>query len=396
LNASAEALIVTTMKEISDILREYEHLSSAGKKAALATVVKVEGSSYRQPGARMLIAENGSLTGAISGGCLEGDAMRRALLVIARGTRAVVTYDTTDEDDAKLGIGLGCNGIIDILIEPIDADNPANPVQLLRTLVNTRQPGVLITLFNTSEPHRQQAGSFFAYTQNGKVLGSAPAQLQDELQATAREALERLESRLTSFSFNDLEFSAFVEVIRPVIHLVIAGAGNDVMPLVSMAGLLAWQVTVLDNRSLYATCARFPDVHQVLVTDAEEALKQIVSDDNTVFVLMTHNYNYDLALLRQLLNQKSPYIGVLGPKKKFNRLMDELGVHTTHTTRAVDNLFGPVGLDIGAETAEEIALSVMAEIKAVLTGKEGKFLRDKKDAIHSPLLEIKEAWVHQG
>jgi xanthine/CO dehydrogenase XdhC/CoxF family maturation factor len=125
----------------------------------------------------------------------------------------------------------------------------------------------------------------------------------------------------------------------------------------------------------------------VLVTDASEALSKINTDENTVFVLMTHNYNYDLALLEQLVKIDLPYIGVLGPKKKFNRLLEELFLHTVQYDIRTDNLYSPVGLDIGAETAEEIALSVIAEIKAVLSGKHGHSLRDKTEPIHRPLPE---------
>ncbi len=380
------------MKEISDILAEYNKIRSAGRKAALATVVRVEGSSYRQPGARMLISDEGGLTGAISGGCLEGDALRKALLVIARGKPMLVTYDTTDEDDATLGIGLGCSGIIQILIEPVEDENPENPIRLLETIVSKRQKCVLSTFFTAGEQQELQFGTCVGYAQNGQISGSIPALIKkQEVFSAMKQALSEKGSVIHHETGKIPGISVLMDVISPAVHLVIAGAGNDIIPVTKMAGVLGWQVTVLDGRPFYATCARFPDVHQVLVTDASEALSKITMDENTAFVLMTHNYNYDLALLLQLVKKEVPYIGILGPKKKFNRLLEDLVRQADQGDIRMDNLYSPVGLDIGAETAEEIALSVMGEIKAVLSGKPGNSLRDKSDPIHKPLPETEMA-----
>lgn len=335
----------------------------------------------------MLISDEGNLTGAISGGCLEGDAMRKALLVVARGKPMLATYDTTDEDDATLGIGLGCNGIIHILIEPIEEKDPENPIRLLEHIVSKRQKCVLATFFTLSERQELQFGTCLAYAENGRISGSIPALIKKhEVISAMKLALSGRGSIILNETGKVPEISALMDVIHPAVHLVIAGAGNDIMPVVKIAGVLGWQVSILDGRPFYATCARFPDVHQVLVTDASEALSKISTDENTVFVLMTHNYNYDLALLEQLVNKEIPYIGILGPRKKFNRLMEEL-VQPAENDIRTDNLYSPVGLDIGAETAEEIALSVIAEIKAVLSAKHGDSLRHKTEPIHKPLPE---------
>jgi xanthine dehydrogenase accessory factor len=379
------------MKEISDILAEYGKIRAAGRKAALATVVRVEGSSYRQPGARMLISDEGTLTGAISGGCLEGDAMRKAMLVIARNRPLLVTYDTTDEDDATLGIGLGCSGIIHILIEPVDEENPENPIRLLEKIISERQKCVLATFFTLSENQELQFGTCLSYAENGHIMGSVPPVIKKkDVIPAMRLAVSGRGSIICNGTGNIPEISVLLDVIKPAVHLVIAGAGNDILPLTKMAGVLGWQVTVLDGRPAYATCARFPEVHQVLVTEASEALLKINTDENTVFVLMTHNYNYDLALLQQLIKKNLPYIGILGPKKKFSRMLDELNQHTDAGITGTDNLYSPVGLDIGAETAEEIALSVISEIKAVLSGKQGRSLRDRSGPIHRPLPETRK------
>jgi len=379
------------MKEIFDILEEYSKVDFTEKKAAIATVVRVEGSSYRQPGARMLITDDGKLTGAISGGCLEGDALRKALLVMSRGKPMLVTYDTSDENDAVLGIGLGCNGLIHILIEPIDPADPANPVCLLRTTTLKRQRSVLITLFSMEDKYRNQLGTCLAYAENGTIFGSSDPSIPSEVIASlAREVLEGKTSTIKRISFQGNEITAFAELINPNISLVIAGAGNDVMPLAKLAGMMGWYITLLDGRPSHATCQRFPSVNQILVAEAGQALSKIAVDERTVFVLMTHNYNYDVVLLEQLLGMKVPYIGVLGPRKKLDRMLLELksGDRLREFT-GFDNIYGPVGLDIGAETAEEIALSVVAEIKAVLSGKPGKPLRNKADSIHNRMAEEK-------
>src|SRR3954470_19804582 len=143
------------MKELQDIITAYDLATKEGKQTALATVVHLEGSAYRRPGARMLITDDGKLTGAISGGCLEGDALRKAQLVMLQKKPMLVTYDTTDEDDAKLGVGLGCNGIISILIEPVNAEEENNPVEFLKMILSKRQANVLVTLFSLNKKSQQ-------------------------------------------------------------------------------------------------------------------------------------------------------------------------------------------------------------------------------------------------
>ncbi|GAA4431052.1 XdhC family protein [Pontibacter saemangeumensis] len=372
------------MKEVKDIVLAYDAAQREGKQTALATVVHVQGSSYRRPGARMLVTDDGKLTGAISGGCLEGDALRKARLVMVQQQAMLVTYDTTDEDDAQLGVGLGCNGIIQILIEPIDAKNPSNPIQLLKAFLRHRQTAVLVTLFSLADKKAEQIGTCFLMEQNQEITGCLlPDEgLQAALEANAREALQTGASSFAAYE-GAQPLTVFVEVLKPAVSLVVVGAGNDAIPLVQLAAVLGWQITVVDGRANYATTARFPLATQVLVSKPEQVLSHISPDSLTVFVLMTHNYNYDLAVLRHLLPLQLPYIGALGPKKKLDRMLDELreeGVRVTDVQRQV--LHGPTGLDIGAETSEEIALSIMAEIKAVLAKRGGAPLRDKADVIH--------------
>lgn len=370
------------MKEIKDILRAFDEAQKQGKLTALATVVHVDGSSYRRPGARMLITEDGQLTGSISGGCLEGDALRKALLVMTQKKSMLVTYDTNDEDDAKLGMWLGCNGIIQVLIEPIDFSKKDNPIQLLRNLFYKRQKNVLITLFSLKEKRDAQYGTCLLMSEEGNFNGDTPV-LKDVLTIDARSVLLNNKSAYKNYISENQDFTAFIELINPTVSLIIIGAGNDVIPLVDMADILGWETTVIDGRANYAKRERFVSACQVLVSKPENVLEQIVIDEQTVFVLMTHNYNYDMAMLGLLLEKDVVYAGMLGPHKKLERMLEELkeeGVDLT--AKQLSIIHSPVGLDIGAETSEEIALSILAEIKAVFAGKLGQSLRNNKEVIH--------------
>lgn len=370
------------MKEIRDIIKKYDEAQKQGKQTALATVVHVEGSSYRRPGARMLIEEDGQLTGAISGGCLEGDALRKALLVMTEKKSRLVTYDTMDDDDAKFGVGLGCNGIIQVLIEPIDEANPNNPIQFLKAVNEKRQQSVLVTLFSLQDKKNPQYGTCLLLKEDRGAIDTTPV-LKDILMADAKEALLSQTTSFKNYISEEHNFTAFIEVIKPPVSVIVIGAGNDVMPLIDMAETLGWETTVVDGRANYAKKERFVSACQVLVSKPEQVLEQITIDEQTVFLLMTHNYNYDLAMFRQLVQKDVLYVGVLGPRKKLERMLDELkeeGMKLTEQQLSI--IHGPVGLDIGAETSEEIALSILAEIKALFAGRQVQSLRKNKEVIH--------------
>jgi xanthine dehydrogenase accessory factor len=375
------------MKEITDIIEAYHQAISEGKRMALATVVHVEGSSYRRPGARMLVTEDGQLTGAISGGCLEGDALRKALLAISQQTNKLVTYDTMDDDDdAKFGVQLGCNGIVHILFEPIDIEKENHPVILLQKATKQRINAVLVTLFSMTNRQNQPGTGMLLLDHEDDISTAAGfSGYSKTLLADSELALNKQESRFNNYTFDQQKLTAFIEFLKPPVSLVIVGAGNDAIPLVGMASLLGWTVTVVDGRVNQATAQRFPLAHNVIVTKSHEVISKIDCDAQTVFVLMTHNYNYDLGVLCAFIQSKaSPYIGSLGPKKKLEKMFHDLKDDGFEVTdEQLSRIYGPVGLDIGAETSEEIALSVLSEIKAVLNRTPGSFLRDKKDVIHS-------------
>ncbi|MCE6989904.1 XdhC family protein [Dyadobacter sp. CY323] len=375
------------MKEISDIIKSYENAIMSGKNMALATVVHVEGSSYRRPGARMLVTDDGQLTGAISGGCLEGDALRKALLAISQQKNKLVTYDTTDENDTTLGVQLGCNGIIHILFEPIHIADKDNPIELLKRVLVKRQNAVLITLFSLKSRTGAQPGTCFLHleTEDQIITKDLKEPAISDLLVDSQLAYSKSDSFFKTFLYDGQNLTGFIEYVNTPPSIVIAGAGNDTIPLVEMANILGWKTTVVDGRAGHATKQRFPNATRVIVSRAEDVLNHIECDERTFFLLMTHNYNYDLALLKQLVTVEScQYTGTLGPKKKLERMFSELeenGIGVTEEQKT--RIYGPVGLDIGAETSEEIALSVLAEIKAVLSNRKGFSLRDKMEPIHN-------------
>jgi len=348
-------------------------------------VVLLNGSSYRRPGARMLVNDVGEMTGAISGGCLEGDALRKALLAIGQGESKLVVYDTSDEDDVALGVQLGCAGIIHVLFEPIHPENNNSAIELIKKAIETRQPSVLVTLFVPENKRAEQLGTCLLLEQDGSISGNIPFEtLKDSIVNDAKEVLTKKQSVFTEYTTKDISVTAFIECIEPPIHLVVIGAGNDAIPMVKIAETLGWEVSVVDGRNTHATPERFTASCQILVSKPEKVLDQIQIDDQTVFVMMTHNYNYDLAMLKALLPKMPKYIGMLGPKLKLDRMLEELHNEGMNITpEMLQNVYGPTGLEIGAETPEEIALSIIAEIKAVLAGKSGGFLILKNDVIHS-------------
>ena len=368
------------MKEINEILKAYKVARAAGRKTALATVVHVEGSSYRRPGARMLVTDEGVLTGAISGGCLEGDALRKALLAIAQGKNKLVTYDTADEDDAKFGVQLGCNGIVHILFEPIDEEKPLHPVALLSELAAHRKDAVLVTLFSLTGGSQQGTCALY---RDGLVHSSLPAGLEDQAFNDAASCAGRKTSFQKQYSDGETEVNAFFEFIPPPPAILIAGAGNDAQPLVQVISVLGWASTVVDGRRTHATADRFKGAGTVLVATPGQVLGATAPDEQTFCILMTHNYNYDLAVLKELLPSPCRYIGLLGPKKRSERMLAELAEGGFVPDAAqLAKIYSPVGLDLGAETAEEIAISIIGEIKAVIAGRKGTFLREKETPIH--------------
>ena len=373
------------MKELQDIVNAYDSAKKAGQACVLATVVHLEGSSYRGPGARMLVLEDGLMIGAISGGCLEGDALKKALLTFTEKKSRLITYDTSHEDDASVGVQLGCEGVIQVLFEFIQMSDAFNPIELLRMAIAKRQEAVLVTLFNLKDKRAIQIGTCLLAKPDGVITSSInDNDLKLAIHPTITEIFTQKKSYFKDFSLQGILTNAFIEFIVPPISIVIVGAGNDAIPMMQIASILGWEVKIVDGRNTHAKADRFISACQVLVSKPAAVLEQIKIDSRTCFVLMTHNYNYDLQMMQALIETEIKYIGLLGPKKKLVKILSDLklkGVEITDEKLA--KIYGPTGLDIGASSPEEIATSIIAEIQAVFNNKEGTMLKWKKDQIHS-------------
>ena len=370
------------MKELREILDAREALRRQGRPAALATVVAVRGSSYRRPGARMLLTGDGSAAGGVSGGCLESDVAQRARAVLESDRAEVVTYDTTEDGDVVFGVGLGCRGVIQILIEPLAGDRP--DLAFLASLVRRRQAGVCATVFQCDGGSAARLGDRLLLSQTGDVYdGMADAELAARVRLDAEDVLAAGRSAMREYALSQGTVAVFLEALAPPQALVIFGAGHDAPPLVRMAKELGWHVTVADARAAYATAERFPQADTVAACPPEEAGTRLPLDARTAVVLMTHNYLQDRTLLEQWLSVPVRYLGVLGPKRRTERLLNDLPPGLA-TDEALSRLHSPVGLDVGADTPELIALSILAGVQAVAAGRPGGFLRDRPGPIYAP------------
>lgn len=370
------------MSEISNVLAAIESLHERGEKMALATIVAVRGSTYRRPGARLLVPEEGDLIGNISGGCLESDVADVGRIVMQEGVARIVSFDLTADDEAVWGWGLGCNGAIELFVEP--AEKAAEVAGALRMALEEERPISMITVLGSSVPGVEQGNRMLV-----RPDGSTEKSLGDAgVDAAAREvALELLasdRSEIRDLPAPSGEAHAFVEVLEPPLRLLICGAGHDAAPLVRAADGLGWRPIVVDDRSEFLNRDRFPEAADFVHLDRPEDVAKVAPvDERTFVVVMTHNFLRDKDYLRSLLASPVRFIAMLGPGARTQRLLTELseeGVAITEDDQA--RLHGPAGLDLGAEGPEEIAAALVAEIVAVKRGREGGFLRNRPGPIH--------------
>ena len=367
------------MSEIGDVLAAIEALSAKGERMALATIVAVRGSTYRRPGARLLVPEEGSPVGNISGGCLEGDVADMARVVMDEGRARLAGWDLTADDDAVWGLGLGCNGAIEVFIEP--AEKAAEVAGTLRAALEEERPISVVTVVESSHAGVEPGARLVVRpdgTSDGS-LGDGTVNATAVEAATALLSEERSEVRALAEGVR-----AFVEVLDPPLRLVVCGAGHDAIPLVRAASVLGWNVTVVDDRPGFLTPARFPEATGfVEVEQPGDAAKAAEVDERTFSVVMTHNFLRDKEYVRSLLGSPAAYIGMLGPGARTERLLMELrdeGVEISGVNR--ERIHGPAGLDLGGEGPEEIAQAIVAEIVAVKRRRAGGFLRDRPGPIH--------------
>lgn len=380
------------MKDLQTILGRARALDEAGASYILATVVQTSGSVYRGPGTRMLIEADLQSLGTISGGCLEGDVRENARAVFADGQPRLLHYDATSEDDILWGTGLGCSGTVDVLLERLPSGPLHYPTFLHGCALENRH-GVLVTVFATEGETTAAPGQHLILDERKNALDDIA---DSELRAIARNAAGEMLATLDDTRLPVIpgctrhcalthgKAALLLEPLLPPIALYLFGAGYDAVPLARLAGELGWRVTVADHRPAYARAERFPWARQVLLAQPGRLPEELPFDNRSCAVVMSHNYLQDQALLRDLLDAPLAYLGVLGPHQRTQRLLADLQKEgIAPSDEQVARLFGPVGLDIGAETAEEIALSILGEIQAVLTGRKGGSLRNHPGPIHN-------------
>ncbi len=365
------------MKEIKAIVEAYNKIDFTKNKAALATVVRVEGSSYRRTGARMLITDSGEWIGGISGGCLEGDALKKAKFAMAQNRATMVTYDTTDDDPYQIGVGLGCNGIIDVLLAPLDFQNTNNQVLTLQNCIESRKPNIVVTVTNLKGEFKNiQLGQAIKYdSENELLLKSISVNLFNDID----NCLNSEKSESKKYQNQEGEIQIFIEVIIPETHLIMYGGNYDIYPMVKLAKEVGWKVSVVCNPL---------KVHKSLFEMADFVIEKekgenIEIDQYTVALLMAHDYETDFKNMRNFLKTNIKYIGMLGPKKRTDKMFLKLSEEgNTVSEPDLLRIATPVGLDIGAANPEEIAISIIAEIKTFFTGRTGQRLKYRKGAIY--------------
>jgi xanthine/CO dehydrogenase XdhC/CoxF family maturation factor len=339
------------VSELTEILDAVVERAARREEMALATIVATRGSTYRRAGARLLVPAEGEPIGNISGGCLEGDVARVGREVLAAGVPRTVSFDLTADDDAVWGYGLGCNGSFELYVEPT-----AGALESARALRASLagEPTVLSTVIAGPRIGARWAGTD----------GAAAAALREGTPSVEETGGERI----------------FHEPLLLPPRLVVCSAGHDAIPLVRQAAELGWRVTVADVRRRLLTPERFPGAGEFVVADPEGAAEAVRPDSRTAVVLMSHNYLRDVAYLRSFLEADAPlaYLGALGPRGRTEQMLAEIG-----RPEAMERLHAPAGLDIGAEGPEEVARAIVAEILAVLRGRSGGPLRDRRGPIHA-------------
>ncbi len=367
------------MSEITDVLEAIESLGARGQRMALATIVAVRGSTYRRPGARLLVPEDGAPIGNLSGGCLEGDVADMARLVMNEGTARLAGWDLTADDDDVWGLGLGCNGAIEVFIEP--AERAAAVTHALREALERESPICVVTALE-SDVAGVEPGARLIVRPDGSVEGSlGDGDVDAEATVGAKELLAAGRSEIRTLAG---AVRAFVEVLEPPLRLLVCGAGHDAIPLVRAAAAIGWNVVVADDRPAFLTEERYPQAHAfVRVGEPSEIDTAAPVDPRTFAIVMSHNYLRDRDYLRALLRTEVGYIAMLGPAARTQRILMDLaedGVEITEEQRA--KIHGPAGLDLGAEGPDEIAHAIVAEIVAVRHGRGGGFLKERPGPIH--------------
>lgn len=373
------------------ILQELHRLLDESEPGTLVTVTRTTGSAYRKEGAKMICREGGRLIGSISGGCLESDVYERSLRVMERGRAEIASYDTNAENDNVWGLGLGCNGTVEVLIEPIEWWRTALGRDVLRALSHQVREGrrcAIVTVLGKDGGTISELPRLFVDSQ-GRPLGTVG---DGEFDAALVQAADKILRGVGTRSSQKIKLDArgaswevFVDAVLPSMRLLVFGAGHDTVPLVRMAREIGMVVTVIDSRPQFTTEDRFPDADRLVCVDVEHVADKVSFAGRPALVLMSHHYLKDLVVLRQVLESKEEfeYIGALGPRVRTEQMLDDLrreGTNLPPEKLAV--IRAPIGLDLGSESPAEIALSVLAEILAAKNRRSAQPLRHKKASIH--------------
>jgi len=334
------------VSELSDLLDAADALASRSEPMALATVVATRGSTYRRAGARLLIPAEGEPIGNISGGCLEGDVARIGREALASGVPRTVEFDMTADADAVWGYGLGCNGAIELFVEPT--------------------AGALASVAAL----RSGQGACLVSPLTGPDVGSHRLETDGAAAAALRVGTPRVEELAGE--------RVYYEPLLPPFRLLVCGAGHDAIPLVRQAAELGWRVVVVDVRPALLTPERFPAAAEFASPDPDAAAAALAPNERTAAILMSHNYLRDIGYLRSLLDTPLAYLGVLGPRGRTEQMLTEM-----NRPEAIGQLHAPAGLDIGAEGPDEVAHAIIAEILAATHGRAGGPLRDRRGPIHA-------------
>jgi len=365
------------------------------KDIALATVIRVQGSAYRREGAKMLIGNDGILAGMISGGCLEPDVEATAKQVMEDGKPVLKRYEM--DEDLVWGLGLGCPGTVDVYIESIlfDGNDKTLPFQDWSRAVLHEKTAILCTVLESIPELDLVKGDRLcvkkeddeAIVETSKSDGIDHSELTQKIIDCAADILTKRHPKSKTVTFtlsNSVNVDVFLDVTDPPPELVIFGAGHDALPLSKRSVDLGFKTKVVDPRPAFNSQERFPGASCFLI-DPTYLMKNLAISPRTYIVIMNHHLERDQKSLEYALNSQSPYIGVLGPESRLTRMLNNLEKRGVYFTDAqLKKIYGPVGLDLGAESADEIAISIMSEVLAVKNGHSAQFLRERK-VIHTPV-----------
>jgi xanthine dehydrogenase accessory factor len=372
------------MKELRRITEAWAALRARSEPALLATVVETAGSTYRRPGARLLMSQDRWLAGGISGGCLEGEVLKKAWWRTREGP-VVLSYDsTTTDDEVSWSFGLGCNGRVEVLQERLGLERTAtHPLDFLQQRLERRRSGVMATVFRVGRTAPGKVGQRLLLDEEGVRTDVSDAGLRERLRADAEGALGRGRTAVHRYGSGEGAVDALVEVVRPPRPLVIFGNGQDAVPLVRLAAELGFHVTLVANRPSGVPPDAFRDADVTFNATPETAQHKVSLPADAAAVVMTHNLLHDRGFLRVALESECAYVGALGPRLRTEQMLSELqgqGFVLTEARRR--RLHSPTGLDLGGEQSEEIALAILSEVLADACAREGASLRLRDGPIH--------------